>query len=177
MALGLLSGGTISVSASGTVVTGTATAFAQVYAGCLFVAGGQIAAVASIQSNTELTLSEGWPGSTLAGASFTIVLISQGHALSVRNQERVQELLTSLSNKAEIHYVTSAPGAGLGDDDDTAIDTVAKNFYRKVAGAWTLVWTGTITSAEVTDLVVITQAAFDAQATKDLNTLYAIKEA
>lgn len=177
MALGLLTGGTISVSNGATAVTGSGTAFTQAFAASLLVADGHVVPVASIASDTALTISEAWPGTTLSGAAYTLVLISQAHSLSAQNQQRLQELLTALDLKGEIHYTTGAPASGLGDDGDTAIRLDTGAIYRKASGAWTAVWDGVIVSPEISTARVMTQAAYEALATKDPNTLYAITAA
>ena len=174
MALGLLTGGTISVANSATAVTGSGTAFTQAFAASLLVADGHVVPIASIQSDTALTLSEAWPGTTLSGAAYTLVLISQAHSLSAQNQQRLQELLNALELKGEIHYPAGLPASGLGDDGDTAIRLDTGAFYRKVSGSWVLVYDGVITSPDVSEIVVLTQAEYAALATKDPNTFYAI---
>jgi hypothetical protein len=172
--LGLLTGGTISVSNGATAVTGSGTAFTQAFAGSLLIADGNVVPISVISSDTALTISEAWPGTTLSGAAYSIVLISQAHSLSAQNQQRLQELLNALELKGEIHYVTGAPASGLGDDGDTAIRLDTSAIYRKASGAWTAVWDGVIVSPEIATARVMTQAVYDALATKDINTLYAI---
>lgn len=173
--LGLLSGGTISVSAASTAVSGVGTAFTQAYPGAVIFAGGLSVPILSIESDTGLTLSQGWPGTTLSAADYDIQMIGLPHALAAQNQQRVQELLGALSLKGAILTGDGVPGAGLGTDDDIYLDETALNLYKKASGAWSLVWTGTITSPDVSTLTVLTQAAYDAL-TPDANTLYAITE-
>lgn len=173
----LVSGGTISVSASSTSVVGVGTAFVASHVGAVLFADGLSVPIASVESATALTLSQGWPGTTLSAADYDLLLYGPTAGVAADNQQKVQELLAALSLKGEIHYVTSAPSSGLGDDGDTAINTTTMDFYRKASGTWSVVWTGTITSPDVSTLTVLTQAAYDALSSKDANTLYAITAA
>lgn len=67
--------GAITVSANGTAVTGTGTAWLAngVQAGDYLHARGLMIRIAAVASNTSLTLAEGWPGAALSGASYAIL--------------------------------------------------------------------------------------------------------
>lgn len=178
MASGFFAGGTVSVANGGTAVTGTGSGFTQVQAGGRFEAQGHQVTIASIASNTELTLALPWPGTTMTDdANYLVHRISDGAFLVVQNEQKLGELLSDLALKPGIFVRSGTPGIGDGTDDDIWIDSDAKNLLHKDAGVWTTVWTGTITSAEIGAAVVLTEAAFDALVTKDPNTLYATTEA
>lgn len=171
--------GTVSVSAGGTVVTGTGTSFLlQAMEQGTFEAQGLMARIASIASDTELTLSQGWPGTTITdGTAFDFGQIADSAALGFQISAELREFLTRLSLKGEIHYVDTAPNASLGDDGDTAILRSNGDIYEKLSGAWVLRLEGAIVSPQINSIIVLTQAEYDALPTPDANTLYPIKEA
>lgn len=66
--------GTASVGAGSTAVTGAGTSFVAngVQAGDYFAANGLSVRIASVNSNTSITLATGWPGTALAAANYEI---------------------------------------------------------------------------------------------------------
>ena len=66
--------GTVSVSAGGSIVTGIGTLWlaAGVQAGDIFERAGLTATIASVTSNTSLTLARAWPGTAVSGSSYEI---------------------------------------------------------------------------------------------------------
>lgn len=173
MASGYFTGGTVSVSNGGTAVTGTGTAFTQVQAGGTFEALGLQVTIDAVASNTALTLALPWPGATQTDyANYLVKRQSDGAALVVQNEQKLGELLDALGLRGATLTGDGPPGIGVGTDDDIYFDKTALNVYEKVSGAWSLIWTGTITSPDVSNLAVITQAAYDALGSKDVNTLY-----
>ncbi len=138
MALGFFTGGTVSVTNGGTVVTGVGTAFTQVGIGAWFEAENRPVTIASVESDTSLTLSLPWGGTTLSGsADFILKPVAESASLAVQLALQMQQILNTLNLKGEIHFVTTEPLASLGDNGDAAIDTVAGALYRKADGAWT----------------------------------------
>lgn len=68
------SAGTASVASGGTVVTGSGTLWlvAGVQAGDIFERAGLTATIASVTSNTSLTLARPWPGGVASGSAYEI---------------------------------------------------------------------------------------------------------
>ncbi|ORE89730.1 hypothetical protein [Aurantimonas sp. 22II-16-19i] len=66
--------GTASVGAGSTAVTGAGTSFVAngVQAGDYFAANGLAMRIASVNSNTSITLAAGWPGAALAAVNYEI---------------------------------------------------------------------------------------------------------
>ena len=175
MTLGYFSGGTVSASNGGTAVTGVGTAFTQASAGDVFEADGKQVTIASVQSDTALTLAIAYTGTALSASSAYLIRQNADAAnVSLQNNLKIRDLLDALALKGEIHYVTAEPASSLGDDGDTAFDTANLNVYRKSGGAWSIVWTGVINSSEISTARVMTQTEFNALASKDANTLYAV---
>ena len=88
--------GTASVNASGTAVTGQGTQWltAGLQAGDRFWAGGLAVRIASVNSNTSITLAYPWPGTIRAADSYEVQLISDG----VRGLATLRAVMTSLNN-------------------------------------------------------------------------------
>lgn len=138
MALGFFTGGTVSVTNGGTVVTGVGTAFTQVGIGAEFRALGLAGLIESVQSDTALTLSLPWPGAPLTNSEdFNLRPVAESASLALQLALQMQQILNTLNLKGEIHFVTTEPLASLGDNGDAAIDTVAGALYRKADGVWT----------------------------------------
>ncbi|MEN9062832.1 pyocin knob domain-containing protein [Ponticoccus litoralis] len=86
---GVFTGGTVSIGAGSTSVTGVGTTWLSlnVQPGDLLVVGGMMARIASVTSNTALTLARGWPGGAVSGADYDIYTISEtGRALPAMNR-------------------------------------------------------------------------------------------
>lgn len=88
--------GTVTVGASSTTVTGSGTAWstAGVEAGDYFWAAGLSVRIASVDSNTSLTLAYAWPGSALSGANYEVQFTPD----AVRNLAATRSVLSSLTN-------------------------------------------------------------------------------
>jgi hypothetical protein len=137
MALGYFTGGTVSVSNGGTAVTGSATTFTQVSVGATFESAGHQVTIASVESDTALTLALGWPGTTLADASgYLLKPVAESASLALQIALKLQTLLDALSLKGEILDGEGAPLDSLGDDGDAYIDTTGARLYLKDSGAW-----------------------------------------
>lgn len=72
--------GTVTVSNGSTAVTGSGTAWvsAGIREGDFLFVNGLFGEVASVQSNTALTLVRGWPGSGASGQQYSLALIDDG---------------------------------------------------------------------------------------------------
>lgn len=66
--------GTVSITNGATALTGSGTAWdtAEITAGDKFVKAGYVVRIASVDSDTGITLAEAWPGTTLSGATYAI---------------------------------------------------------------------------------------------------------
>lgn len=88
--------GTATVAAGSAIVTGTGTAWAiAVVNGGMFSLGGLSIPIASIDSNTQLTLDYPWPGSNATGA-YSISLGNAGSASAAEANARLAELVAQL---------------------------------------------------------------------------------
>lgn len=69
--------GTVSIGASSTTLTGSGTAWLSsgVQAGDVLVLAGALVIIASVNSNTSITLRRPWPGVTQSGANYDILLL------------------------------------------------------------------------------------------------------
>lgn len=126
--------GTLSVANGSTSVTGTLTVWTtNVQPGDLLVIGTTWAEVASIQSNTALTLVSAWSGTTATGSAYIIHRFSKGWSAA-----GTTALLLSLyeSNRPSFIPTTGAPSNSIGADGNIAVDWTAGLMYRKEAGAW-----------------------------------------
>lgn len=88
--------GTVSVGAGSTTVTGTGTAWstAGVEAGDYFWAAGLSVRIASVNSNTSLTLAYAWPGAALSGANYEVQFTPD----ATRNLASTRSVLEQLTN-------------------------------------------------------------------------------
>ena len=89
------SAGTVSVPAAGLTVTGSGTAWATfgVRAGDMILIGGQLALIASVNSNTSITLKRAWTGGAQSGTAYDILLLDD----EVRALIAANSLLQALS--------------------------------------------------------------------------------
>lgn len=96
MATTTYSTGTVSVGAGSTAVTGVSTAWltSGVRAGDMFMASGLCVPIASVNSNTSITLARPWPGAALSGANYDIDYRDD----DVRSLAAANTLLQQLTN-------------------------------------------------------------------------------
>lgn len=102
--------GTVTVAAGGTAVTGTGTAWqtAQFREGDLFIAADWYAVIASVNSNTSLTLYPmGRRGAALSGAPYRLRYMSDGSRASAQARALI-DLLGNSGNLQAIGGLTSA---------------------------------------------------------------------
>jgi hypothetical protein len=86
--------GTISVAADGTAVTGVGTAWqtAEFREGDWFIANGWVNVVASVNSNSSVTLAQPWRGGTLSGAAYRMRYMSDGSRSSAQARQLIDML-------------------------------------------------------------------------------------
>lgn len=123
--MGIYSTGTINVSSGGTAVTGTGTAWVTVglRAGDLFTANGLTRPIASVNSNTSITLAQSWPGATISGGVYFAQLIDDDArslvALNTLRDQLTNGNLTALSGLAgaanRLPYFSGAGAFALAD--------------------------------------------------------------
>lgn len=126
--------GTLSVANGSTSVTGTTTLWlANVLAGDLIIVGSTLAEVASVESNTALTLVSGWTGTTVTGSAYVIHRWSRGWL-----QAGTTALLLAdyVSRIPTFIPTTGAPSDAVGSPGNIAVDTSANVFYVKGATTW-----------------------------------------
>ncbi|TXH53559.1 MAG: hypothetical protein E6Q97_12905 [Desulfurellales bacterium] len=126
--------GTLSVANGSTSVTGTLTLWAaNVMAGDLIIVGSTLAEVASVESNTALTLVSGWTGTTVTGSAYVIHRWSRGWL-----QAGTTALLLAdyVSRIPTFIPTTGAPSDAVGSSGNIAVDTSANVFYVKGATTW-----------------------------------------
>lgn len=126
--------GTLSVANGSTSVTGTLTLWsANVLAGDLIIVGNTLAEVASVESNTALTLVSGWTGTTVTGSAYVIHRWSRGWL-----QAGTTALLLAdyVSRIPTFIPTTGAPSDAVGSPGNIAVDTSANVFYVKGATTW-----------------------------------------
>jgi hypothetical protein len=127
--------GTISVTAGSTAVTGTLTGWTdQVSSGDhLTIDGTRWAEVASVTSNTALTLVTPWSGPTAAGSAYAIARVSPLWTLASSLATRVADLLSRL---VTIFTTSGVPSSAIGANGAVAVDTAAKIVYFRGLGGW-----------------------------------------
>ena len=134
--------GTIAVSASGTVVTGTGTLWGPVVLeGDTLFAAGHYALIEEITDDDHLVLSLPWTGGELSGAAYRIIKNSWLRYEPALTQKAVRELLEALAGIGVIYYVEGTdPDPAVGNDGDFAIkiNTGAWKQWLKDGGVWVL---------------------------------------
>lgn len=152
----IYSTGTVSVTNGNAVVTGSGTAWAvALIAGGMFSSAGVSVPIASVDSDTSLTLAYDWPGTIAAGAVYAIARENSEAADIVNLNDRLSQVLVKLS-LIGIHPDNSGSLAKrnaltLGTSDDNYIFLRAElgvefAFYR-----WdgpSLAWIGPFTVAD-----------------------------
>ncbi|MBB4002643.1 hypothetical protein [Aurantimonas endophytica] len=89
--------GTATVTSGSATVTGTGTAWSiQVINGGIFSRNGVSIPIASIESNTSLTLAYPWPGTTSTGA-YAIALNNAGVGSAIEANKRLAELVAAMA--------------------------------------------------------------------------------
>lgn len=126
--------GTLSVTNGSTTVTGAGTGWTTtVRAGdFLFIGTNQPVEVATVVSNTSLTLAVAWGGSTGSGLSYAIAAGPQWGDVT-RLSLQIAELIAS---QVEILSGTGAPSGGLGSDGSVYFRQDVPEYYAKAAGSW-----------------------------------------
>ncbi|PBB94983.1 hypothetical protein [Mesorhizobium sp. WSM3862] len=90
--------GTVSVANGDAVVTGSGTAWAvALIAGGMFSSAGLSVPIASVDSDTSLTLAYDWPGATAAGAVYAIARENSEAADIVDLNDKLSRVLVTLS--------------------------------------------------------------------------------
>ncbi|AZO54870.1 MULTISPECIES: hypothetical protein [unclassified Mesorhizobium] len=90
--------GTVSVTNGSATVTGSGTAWSvALVAGGMFSSAGVAVPIASVGSDTSITLDYPWPGSTASGAAYSIALESSSAASVVNLQTTLSRVLVTLS--------------------------------------------------------------------------------
>ncbi|SDP92565.1 Carbohydrate binding domain-containing protein [Phyllobacterium sp. YR620] len=135
--------GTVTIAANGTVLTGVGTiwAAASIKPGATFKTKNLDAIIASVDSNTQITLTEPWTGGALAGATYAIRYQPDGSSLTAKVQELIEQLgngnvlaLSGLTGALDEVPVFTGPGAMTtiprseltrGVEFDVQVDTLA----------------------------------------------------
>lgn len=116
--------GTVSVSANGTAVTGVGTAWqaARFQEGDWLIANGWVNVIASVNSNTSITLAQPWRGGALTNAAYRLRYMSDGSRASAQARQLIDllggsgnlEALAGLISAANtMPYFTGAGTAGV----------------------------------------------------------------
>lgn len=126
--------GTLSVTNGSTTVTGAGTGWTTtVRAGdFLFIGTNQPVEVATVVSNTSLTLAVAWGGSTGSGLSYAIAAGPQWGDVT-RLSLQIAELI---AGQVEILSGTGAPSGGLGSDGSVYFRQDVPEYYAKASGSW-----------------------------------------
>lgn len=106
--------GTITVSANGTAVTGIGTAWqtAGFKEGDWLIANGWVNVIASVNSNTSLTLAQPWRGGALSGAAYRLRYMSDGSRASAQARQLI-DLLGGSGNLEALGGLTLAANKGI----------------------------------------------------------------
>lgn len=101
--------GVVTVGASSTTVTGAGTAWATsgIRSGDMLLLNGLQVRIATVVSNTQLTLSRGWPGSAVSAGNYDILLIDDG----VRSLVASNNLLQALTGNGSLGALGGLTGA------------------------------------------------------------------
>lgn len=101
--------GTVSVANGGTTVTGVGTGWsaAQFKEGDWFIANGWVNVIASVASNTSLTLTAPYQGTTLATQPYRLRYMSDGS----RSSAQARELINMLGGSGNIEAFAGLTGA------------------------------------------------------------------
>ncbi|WP_181168646.1 MULTISPECIES: carbohydrate-binding protein [unclassified Mesorhizobium] len=138
--------GTVSVTNGSAVIAGSGTAWAvALVAGGMFSSAGIAVPIASVDSDTQITLDYEWPGITASGATYSIALENAAAASVVDLNTTLSRVLVTLS-LAGIHPDASgtiaerdAISLGVGDKGFLFLHAeigVGFAFYRWTGTAW-----------------------------------------
>jgi len=128
--------GTASVENGSTSVSGTLTGWLnQVKAGdgITFDGGGTWHEVASVESNTALTLASDYAGETVSAGAYAIDRRSPQWTLASDLAVKVAALLGSITT---LILTSGKPNDGIGNNGAIAFDPEAQLFYFKADSAW-----------------------------------------
>lgn len=131
-----ISNGTVAVTAGNRIVIGTGTSFqaAGAEAGDGLVLAGLIYEIETVDSDTQITLSDDYPGSTASGLAFKIVP-TQSRNLTV--VAKLNEILAAGAGSFT-DGALAAPGVSFTDDPDTGLHRHAANALSLVGGGQAL---------------------------------------
>lgn len=106
--------GTISVAANGTAVTGVGTAWqtAGFREGDWLIANGWVNVIASVNSNTSVTLAQPWRGGALSGAVYRMRYMSDGSRASAQARELIN-MLGGSGNLQAFGALAGVPNKGV----------------------------------------------------------------
>ena len=128
--------GTASVSNGSRAVTGTLTGWLNQVKpgdGITFDDGGTWHEVASVESNTGLTLANDYAGETVSMTAYAIDRRSPQWSLASDLAVKVASLLGSITT---LILTSGKPNDGIGNDGAIAFDVDAQMFYFKSDGQW-----------------------------------------
>ena len=147
--------GTITVSANGTAVTGTGTAWqtAGFKEGDWLIANGWVNVIASVNSNTSLTLAQPWRGGALSGAAYRLRYMSDGSRASAQ----ARQLIDLLGGSGNLEAIAGLAGAantlayftGAGTMSTTPLTAFARSLLDDANGAAMYATLGQIPNAQV----------------------------
>lgn len=147
--------GTVTVAANGTTVTGVGTAWkaAEFQEGDWFIANGFAAVVASVASNTSLTLVSPWRGGALTASPYRLRYMSDGSRVSAKSQQLI-DMIGSSGNIGALAGLTSAPNTlpyftGAGTAALTSLTAFARTLLDDANGAAMYGTLGQIPNAQV----------------------------
>lgn len=158
--------GTVSVAANGTTVTGDGTMFAAagVRTGDIFAIDGLSISIASVDSSTELTLAEPWPGGAKTDAAYEIRYIGDPARVLNFSREaisRMEELQGDIYSSVDFYSSVAAGIAATTEGQQFQVisgDDIVR--YSHGSGGSAVELTRLPSSAALVDL----QAAVDAAA-------------
>lgn len=146
--------GTASINANETTVTGQGTTWLTtgLQAGDIFWAGGLSCRIASVVSNTQLTLAFPWPGSTRTAANYEVrytpdaqrVLASTREVLDRLTNGNIYALASLTSTADKLPYFTGSGTAGL-----TTLSVFMRTLLDDANGGAAYATLGTIPNAQL----------------------------